>query len=414
MKSRISTLALGVLLVFSSIAFADSKSDVYQEGLKKDAEAIAKMYHISPADALRRLKLQAAASDKLVVQLKEEFKERFAGIYIEHDPVDRLVVRLKGDTQVEDRKIEVDGDVLLVHFIHGQSFTKKELQEARDNHSSELRLSIEGLQGTYTDDRTGEVVLVVYMDKNDPIKIEGTRKIGESILRVPVRVRRLSSKLTTHSKKIRGGGNLVVPGCTTGFPVVQKNTGTKGITTAAHCGAGNASYSGSGNNNGLLIYQDGIWNGTVDIQWYTAASYPPLLTIEVEPKFYANSETTPRALTGRRTRASTKIGNNVCHRGATTGYSCGDVSATDFQDALCNGFECTATWVTVDPPATTEPGLACYGGDSGGPWFISTVALGIHHGGDENAFPWIGGCEFAIYMSTDYIDELGLQLYYGQ
>jgi len=415
MRSKISSLALSVLIGLSTITFADERPDSYQEGLKKDAEAIADMYQISHKDALRRLKLQAVASDELVVQLKEEFKERFAGIYIEHDPVDRLVVRLKGDTKVADRKLEWGGDILLVNFVHGQSYTRRELESAIENNFPELKKSIEGLQGTYTDDRTGEVVLVIYMKKNDPIKIEDARKIGGDILAVPVKIKRISSELKPlASKKVRGGAKLLSPVCTTGFPVKEINTSIKGIITAGHCGTGNPYYFDGNGNGGILIYQNGLWNGTVDVQWYSAKNYPLSMAMQIEPKFYADSDTTPRSLTGRRTQASTYMGNNVCHRGKTTGYSCGDVSATNFKYAKCNGFECTATWIAVVPPETTEPGLACYEGDSGGPWFISTVALGILHGGSENADPWIGGCNIAIYMSTDRIDTLGLQLYYDQ
>jgi len=414
MKSKISALTLGVLLGIPTITFADERRDPYQEGLQKDAEAIAKMYRISPEDALRRLKLQAAASDQLVVQLKEEFKERFSGIYIEHNPVDRLVVRLKGDLSVADRKLEVDGDVLLVQFIHGQSFTKKELQEALANNKEELKKAIHDLQGMYTDDRTGEVVLDIYMKKKDNFISLDFKNTAEIILGVPVRVNAITSRLKPDAMdKVRGGANLYTPGCTTGFPVKQINTSIRGVITTGHCGLGNPLYFDGNGNSTIIIYQDGIWNGTVDVQWYTVPNYSLYWSVQVEPKFYADSDTIPRTLTGRRTQASTKVGNNVCHHGKTTGYSCGDVSATDYENAACNGETCTPTWVRVDPPSNTEPGLACFGGDSGGPWFISTIALGIHNSSVKHG-PWIGACEFAVYMSTDRIDVLGLQLYYGQ
>jgi len=196
-------LALCFLLIVSTNIFANDKRDPYQEGLEKDAQTIADIYHIPYEDALRRLKLQAAASDKLVVQLKEEFKERFAGVYIEHTPVDRLVVRLKGDANIADRKLDVDGDVLLIKFIAGQSYTKVQLQEALAKNRNELKKSIEDLQGMYTDDRTGEVVLDVYMEKNDPVKINEMRHFSENILKVPVRVDRMSSRIELQASNTR-------------------------------------------------------------------------------------------------------------------------------------------------------------------------------------------------------------------
>jgi len=99
---------------------AQSSASAYEEALKKDAQAIARMYGISHEDALRRLRIQAAASDRLIAQLREEFAARLAGIHIGHDPVDRVVVRLKGDAPVAGRQLEVDDDILPVEFMSGQ------------------------------------------------------------------------------------------------------------------------------------------------------------------------------------------------------------------------------------------------------------------------------------------------------
>jgi len=203
MQLKISTLALGIFLGFSSgISFAEERIDPYREGLKKDAEAIAKMQRISPEDAQRRLKLQAAASDQLVVPLKEEFKDRLVGIYIEHVPVDRLVVRLKGDTPVPNRHLNVDGDTLVTTFIHGHSHTKAELREILAKNWQALQTAIQGLHGSYTDERTGEVVLMVDSKNNETLHEETLQTIAAGILDIPFRIKQTARVAIHRGKRV--------------------------------------------------------------------------------------------------------------------------------------------------------------------------------------------------------------------
>jgi hypothetical protein len=63
------------------------------------------------------------------------------------------------------------------------------------------------------------------------------------------------------------------------------------------------------------------------------------------PEFYADSATTARILTGRRYRSSTAAGDQVCHRGTTTGYSCGYVQLTNYTPTYagaCGTVACSA------------------------------------------------------------------------
>jgi len=393
------------------MAFADGRTaeEHHAAALAKDAEAISKMYRISPSDALRRLKLQEAASERLVGQIKAEFKDRFAGSYIEHDPIDRMVVRLKGDAQVANRKLEVGDDVLLVEFITGQSHTRAELQEILNKNIPKLKESIENMQGAFVDERTGEIVLDVYMEKLDEIKIDELKEIGKRILKTPMRIVRYSSEIT-HDSAIRGGGFLSY-GCTSGFVVKKTNSSIRGVTTAAHCPSGSVVYSDWIENGILLMQQESIYTPSEDVKWYKAMSYYPWATY-MEPEFHADSMWYPRTLTGKQTWMNTQPGQNVCHRGATTGYSCGEVDAINFSKFECGFPVCTSTWISVVPPKNTEPGLACYGGDSGGPWFIGSKSVGVHVAGAKSGLG-IGECTKAVFMSIDRINTLGLELVYG-
>jgi len=418
MKVRFLNLVFSVLLGFSGVVFADGKSaqEHYEGAMDKHAEAAAKIFNISHEESLRRLKLQAAAGKNLVTQLKGEFQERFAGSYIEHDPIDRMVVRLKGDVEVADRRLEVDGDVLLVEFVTGQAYTKTELEDILSKNREELFNQISKIQGSFVDEKTGGIVLIVFIREGDISEIERMETIAKNILGVSVMIHRVPVEFTDFAS-VRGGGNLsglssMSSKCTSGFSIKNTANSIKGLLTAGHCSDGDKVYFDGNGNTALLKQQQSINSLTADVMWYKSAfSYPPNIGAQIEPKFYAKSTTTPTILTGKRTRTSLQKGEPVCHRGRTTGYSCGVIASTNFGLASCNDSSCKK-WIVVFPSKNTEQGFACAGGDSGGPLFIASEAVGIMKGGYTQGSS-IGECVGAVYMSTDEISVLGLELLYG-
>jgi len=172
----------------------------FMEALKIDAEYMAKARGVPTEDVLRQLKLQHAASDGVTSGLREEFKDRMAGLYIEHEPTSRLVIRLKGDAKVADRKLEVDGDVLLIEFIVGQDYTHAELNEIMMKNHRQLMDSIDDIQGMAVDEKTGNIAIDVYMKEKDELKLEAMRVQGENILGVPVEIHGLAAKMRTMEK----------------------------------------------------------------------------------------------------------------------------------------------------------------------------------------------------------------------
>ena len=103
-----------------------------------------------------------------------------------------------------------------------------------------------------------------------------------------------------------------------------------------------------------------------------------------------------RPATAARHRDTLRAGDIACHRGETSGYGCAEIQLTDYAPpgALCGG-PCEPTWITVDGPR-------CGAGDSGGPIFIGTIALGLNKGGN-----WTrgGSCNFYYFMSTDFLPD---------
>jgi len=208
-------------------------------------------------------------------------------------------------------------------------------------------------------------------------------------------------------------------GCTSGFAVRNKsNNNLKGIITADHCLPGDSFYLDHENGFFIpLLAINGINNSSMDVRWYRP--YTGFFTINTYPKIYISQEMGTIPVTGSKTRANTGIGDRVCHRGVTTGYSCGDVAEINHKPNLpykCgpqfNKVECSNTWVSVVPPSLATIGLACAGGDSGGPVFSETIAMGILKAGITNGNT-IGACSYFFYMSVDYIDSLNVELIYG-
>jgi len=240
---------------------------------------------------------------------------------------------------------------------------------------------------------------------------------ANKILGIPVRIKEISSRLVPQA--IRGGATINI-GCTTGFTVRQKYGATRGVLSAAHCEGYWLTYSDGNGPGALLQTMATSWNAIEDVQWFKPRGiglFPP----PVESKFYGVSSTLPTQVTGFVTQAGTDVGRRVCHRGITSGFSCGTVTSTSFNPSdpphyyVCGSptldpVACAATWISVGPlqdPESIAPDLECAGGDSGGPWFSGGQAMGIHTAGPE-----YGTCELAVYMSIDRISSLGVELLY--
>ena len=132
-----------------------------QQALSADARSLAADRGLSQAEAERRLRIQMAAGST-VSQLRRQFAGRLAGIYYDHEPDYRLVVRLKGDAPVADRLIHLGGNSLPVVFRTGASATVTELLAAMQAHGEEIKAALPGLMGMGVDERTGQIVLDVY------------------------------------------------------------------------------------------------------------------------------------------------------------------------------------------------------------------------------------------------------------
>lgn len=155
--------------MFLALAGCGSSSDTADppavqteaEAIGADAAEIAKSLEVTPSEAARRLRAQAVLGDHLA-RLREVHRDRLAGVYYQHQPDFRAIVRVKGEAPVRPHPLNrspVEG--VPIEFRTGASMTLDELHALRDRHGAALR-AIPGLQGYGTDERTGTIQLSVY------------------------------------------------------------------------------------------------------------------------------------------------------------------------------------------------------------------------------------------------------------
>lgn len=361
------------------------------EALAQDAGEYARQFGVSQAEAERRLR---ALADSVATtdSIETAFRDRIAGVSIEHLPTLRILVYLTGDTPVPDRLLSAGGMTVPIIFRTGAKASRDRVIWAITYHQAAIRAALPAPPAMGLDPRTGELVIVVPTATAAASGAEAIRAKLQGIAGVPVRLRVLDQV----DVNLSAAGGARVEGvsptdgkrylCTTAFAVTD---GVRyAIATAAHC-LDDLTYLDPQRAATPLSYV-GQWGwGYQDVQ--INASPVPLAGL-----FYADTaRTVARPVIDQRTRDSTRAGDFVCHRGETTGYSCALVELTDFAPAgdLCGG-PCLPTWVTVAGPT-------CKGGDSGSPVFIGNTALGIVKGATYRS----GACVFYFYMSTDYLPQ---------
>lgn len=363
------------------------------EALAQDAGEYAQQFGVALDEAERRLRAQEE-SVALTDRLEEVYKDRVAGISIEHSPAWRIAVFLTGTQPVPEQRAMLGGMSVPIVFRTGAKATRERVIWAMTYHQPQIRALLANPPAMGLDPRTGELVIVVgpktvaAYGKPEALKARVAELAG-----VPVQIR-VQDRIDVNLD-VEGGSRLegVSPTdgkryvCTSGFVVTDGLRNA--VVTAAHCEDGLTYLDPARGATPLSFVAQWGW-GYRDVQVHLADP-----AVALRPLFYADTaRTLARPVTGQRSRESTRAGDFLCHRGEKTGYHCAVVELTDFAPAgdLCGG-PCLPTWVTVAGPH-------CRGGDSGGPVFVGTVAFGIVKGASYRPD---GSCAFYYYMSTDYL-----------
>lgn len=283
----------------------------HDEALRMEATALASQRGIPFGQALKAVRAQEDVGDGISA-LRQELGGRVAGISVVYAPDYKVVVRLKGNAAPSKRMLSAASGDIPVEFVTGAAASIEEMVASFERNLPAIRDLFPTLQGIGTDERTGEIAIVVHAAGSAAQVAKGKRDDLFKLLGHPVRIETVEQVMV--DSDVRGGSKITAPSgsyCTSGFTV--KNTaGTTAMTTSAHCEGINTYYNSNGSTTALTHTGTEIKDADQDVEVHTSGYVE-------RAEFYADTTTTPRVLTGKRLQSSTAVGNQVCHRGETTG-----------------------------------------------------------------------------------------------
>lgn len=182
-------------LSISSFAAETIGQATFEAALKADADQLATMPLTDAEQAYQNLIVDDYVS-KRSAEISSKYKDRLAGIYVEHVPQHKLIVRIVGNQSEPNKILTVPQPkhvrlkqtqtplTLSVEFQANQKFTREQMSQILDDHLDQLAKIFPDIQGTYVDERTGEIVLDTIEASNDPSQLDQAIKL----VNVPVRV----------------------------------------------------------------------------------------------------------------------------------------------------------------------------------------------------------------------------------
>ncbi len=367
-----------VLTAFTGASTAQESDGSDENTLHTDAAMYAADWGTSEEEAVRRLSLQDEIG-KLNATLAEEEHDTFAGLWIDNTSEKyRVVVQMTTPSAEEQILDRVRGTELedLVEVSSAQ-FSLENL-EAKQDETHRLAHDLNMDMESEINVQANKVQM--YLPKKNRHNFRGLRVMSALNLPEGVVVSSVDG-LSTPETNIYGGVFLAT--CTSGF-AVRNLSGTRGITTAAHC-PNNQSYKGKS-----LTFQAEDQQGYQDVQWHTAPGFT------VTNEFLV--ETSIRKVTATKSYSNQTVGNYVCKNGGITGYTCGNIKSTTYRptSTVTNPAGAFIRVHNNNNEDLSQPG------DSGGPWFYQSTAYGTHVGA-----PADNGND-AIYMPINYISSLGI------
>lgn len=189
------TTALIMMLALGAAAHGGQRTQTAEEAIAADARMYARDQGVSQEEAVRRLRIQQQLGGT-IGSLRTEYRSRLAGIAIEHKPVYRVRVRLTGNTPVANRVLKIAGSELPIVFETGAAATVEELVAAMTAHQAALLKIYPNLAGMGTDERTGEIVLVVNA-ADAPGEAQAKLPQARALLGMPVRLE-ITNAYPTH------------------------------------------------------------------------------------------------------------------------------------------------------------------------------------------------------------------------
>ncbi len=350
------------------------------QATQRDIAAYARTHDVSTTEALRRLRVQEAAGD-LGARLADAEAGTFAGLWIEHAPRFRVVVRFTQDAQGTLARYVGTGALAGVAEARSAQVPLARLVAEQEAAYDRVRAAGVPASGSVDLQHNRAEVHVTAAGRTTALAALDavpTTRSSRASGRVDVVT---VTALPRPEAAVHGGLEIVGGGAvsTTGFTVRRASDGKLGVTAAGH--APNTGTVQTSSGGAATVFEaERAPSGPYDIQWHSS----PGNTLSNVVRDSTSGTTRP--ITSVRLRASQAVGSSVCKFGRTTGYTCGTIDST----TLCNNGSCTYVRVAGRGVNLSE------GGDSGGPWFYGDTAYGTH---------CIGMGDDSGYMPVDYISQ---------
>ena len=391
------TVALLIVLAAAATLAAapgDGAIPITTDPLGMDAAIYASDYGVTLEEAKRRLGLQGSAG-ALQAELLGNESDKFAGLWIQHEPDFKIVVRFTQDGESTVTPYVTGGPLSGIVEVRTADATLNDLKTAQAN-----AMTIARGFGIRVESQTDVIENRVKLFVVDKVGLDSS--LATSDVHLPDKVDVVTvSELSRNTTNLYGGLTLTSAGtgkqCTSGFAVTHSD-GREGITTAGHC-KDDHTFNGT-----ALDFAGSLVGGSYDVQWYEAPGFT------LRNLVYDGSGN--RYVYGTESLDNQTVGTYVCKYGITTEYGCGNISHTDFQpadtgpDEGCPISLCTysATFIRVHKHNVT----LSQGGDSGGPWFVGNTAYGIMTKAVEYIVPGEPVVWDGVYMAVDYFSGLDL------
>lgn len=337
---------LGTSLCFPAAA-SSLTQDIPADRSTRLAESYAATHNVSVEEAGRRLARQSEIG-ALQERIAANEGDTFAGLYIEHDPQFRVVVKFTRDSAAILSRYT--SDPTFVADFGAVSYQR--LVDAQQSIHQTLRtLGIDA--GSVIDIVSGRIRLYV----SDPTILR-TPAVTR-VLRLPAftDVGRALDLSPERESSIEGGRPLSNGHCTTGFTVASGSQ--RFILTAGHCGNGMTF-------NGVtlpVIGRNYAIHSVNDYQWHSTPGFT-----RPSNRIYDGIDAN-YPINGARTYESLVVGEWVEKYGAATGWRSGRIVNRNYNFLGAGGF------VEVAHPQGQNMSS---GGDSGGPYYTNAQAFGIH------------------------------------
>ncbi|HEX9983888.1 MAG TPA: PKD domain-containing protein [Thermoanaerobaculia bacterium] len=322
---------------------------------------------------MRRLRLQVEVG--LLEAMLAEQEPSFAGLWIEHKPQFKIVVRFQEAAAEARLRTRLAGTPLAGVAIENRRAAASLAQLDTRRAAALQRVKRHGF-AVDTDINVQENRVEIQTDRPQALR----SAIAAERAALPERVEIIAVPALAKPSVLRGGDGD--PGyCTGGFTVRNIYSYQVGISTAGHCG-NYQTFQGL-----PLPFANEVFYDSADVQWHTACPYT-----EVTNEF--NSGFGYRGCIGTRGRADQSTGSYVCKWGTTTGRTCGYIQSKSARPSYVPNADDTYVRVNGYGATLSAPG------DSGGPWFLENIAYGINSGAYSDGD--------ALYMPINYIDRLGV------